>query len=264
VNAANFNPASAETVIVVRAYRPPTATVQAYPAEIVAGEKSTVSAQCQGECGGPLQAPALTASEGSVQGDQFDSTAVQFDSGNTGEQRKTVTITAKCADNRTTGSATTTVTVIRKPVIAAVRLPDVLFSHNNPRVNNCGKRILLEELRGYVEKDPTGRVVLVGHSSTDETAANLDMQRALNAAAVITAGSGVCLAIPQSQVLINATGTNQNGISFESALCGTSVGADASVTGMRRVEVWFIPTGGQLPSYQNAGSLPVSNLGCPK
>jgi hypothetical protein len=44
-------------------------------------------------------------------------------------------------------------------------------------------------------------------------------------------------------------------------LCGTSVGADAS--GMRRVEVWFIPTGGHLPSYQNPGSLPVSNLGAP-
>ena len=262
VNGANFNPASAETTIVVREYHPPTATAQADPVEIYAGEKSTLSARCQGECGGPLQAPAFTSSEGSVQGDQFDSTGVQFDPANNGEQRKTVTITAKCTDNRSVGTATATVTVIKKPMITAVRLPDVVFSHNNARVNNCGKRILLEELRGYIEKDPTGTVVLFGHSSSDETADNVDMKRAMNSAAVITAGSGVCLAIPQTQVLINATGVNQNGVSFESGLCGTSVGADAS--GMRRVEVWFIPTGGQPPSYQNAGSLPVGNLGCPK
>jgi hypothetical protein len=66
-------------------------------------------------------------------------------------QRKTVTITAQCSDNKSAGTATTNVTVIRKAVLAAIRLPDVLFSNNNARVNNCGKRVLLEELRGYFE-----------------------------------------------------------------------------------------------------------------
>jgi hypothetical protein len=88
------------------------------------------------------------------------------------------------------------------------------------------------------------------------------MQRALNAAAVISAGTGVCLSIPQSQVLLNATGANQNGVSFEPGFCGTSIGGDASST--RRVEVWFIPPGGQPPPYQNASSLPVTAFGCPK
>lgn len=262
VNGANFNPASVQTIITVREYRPPTGTAQANPAEIYVGEKSALSATCQGECGGPMQMPAFTASEGSVQGDQFNSTGVQFDEANNAEQRKTVTITARCSDNRNSGTATTNVTVIKKAVIAAIRLPDVLFPDNSARVNNCGKRVLLEELRGYFEKDPTGTVVLVGHSSSDETTDNLDMQRALNAAAVISAGTGVCLSIPQSQVLVNATGANQNGVSFEPGFCGTSVGADAS--SMRRVEVWFIPPGGQAPSYQNASSLPVTALGCPK
>jgi len=262
VNGANFNPASAQTVITVREYRPPTGTAQANPNEIYVGEESALSATCQGQCGGPMQPPAFSSSEGSVQGDQFNSTGVQFDEANNAEQRKTVTITARCSDNRSAGTATTDVTVIRKAVIAAVRLPDVLFSDNNARVNNCGKRVLLEELRGHFEKDPTGTVVLVGHSSSGETTDNLDMQRALNAAAVITAGTGVCLSIPQSQVLVNATGVNQNGVSFEPGLCGTSVGAGAS--SMQRVEVWFIPPGGHPPSYQNASSLPVTALGCPK
>lgn len=138
----------------------------------------------------------------------------------------------------------------------------MLFSGNNARVNNCGKRILPEELGVYVQTDPTGTVVLVGHSWSDETADNLDMPRALNAAAVITAATGVCLAIRQSQVLVNATGVNQNGVGFETGFCGTSVATGAS--GMRRVEVWFIPTGGHPPAYQNASSLPVSVLGCLK
>jgi hypothetical protein len=134
-----------------------------------------------------------------VHGDQFDSTGVRFDPANNAEQRKTVTITAKAADNRSVGTATTTIDVIKQAVIAAIRLPDVLFQANSARVNNCGKRILLEQLRAYFERDSTGTVVLVGHSSSDETPANLAEQRALNAAAVITAGTGVCLAIPQSQ-----------------------------------------------------------------
>ena len=103
------------------------------------------------------------------------------------------------------------VEVIKSAVVAPIRLPDVLFPANSSRVNNCGKRILLEQLRAYVERDPTGTVVLVGHTSSDETAANLAQQRAMNSAAVITAGTGVCLSVPQSQVQISAPGADQNG-----------------------------------------------------
>jgi opacity protein-like surface antigen len=269
VDGPNLNPTTADTTITVREYVPPTGTVQANPAEIQVGEKSTLSASFQGQCGGPIKAPTFSASEGTVQGDQFDCTGVQFDPANTAEQRKSVTITASAADNRGVGTATTTVACVRKPTAAAIRLPDVLFPDNSARVNNCGKRILLEELRSYVQRDPTGTVVLVGHSSSDETAANLDQQRALNAAAVITAGTGVCLSVPQSQVLVSATGADQNGVPFEPGFCGPSVSAGSSTAAnMRRVEVWFVPTGAQPPSSltksQPATSLPVSSLGCPK
>jgi outer membrane protein OmpA-like peptidoglycan-associated protein len=265
----NFNPASAETVITVREYVPPTGAVQANPAQVKAGEKSALTANFQGQCGGNIQTPTFEASEGSVQGDQFDSTGVQFDSANNAEQRKTVTITAKAADNRSTGTATTTVEVVKGAVIAPIRLPDVLFPANSSRVNNCGKRILLEQLRAYVQRDATGTVVLVGHSSSDETASNLADQRALNSAAVITAGTGVCLAIPQSQVQISAPGVDQMGVGFEPGFCQASVGGGASgAAEMRRVEVWFVPTGGALPASvtnsQSASALSVSSLGCPK
>jgi outer membrane protein OmpA-like peptidoglycan-associated protein len=269
VSGATVNAATAQTAVTVREYRAPTGTAQADPAQILAGEKSTLSASCQGQCGGTIQAPTFTASEGSVQGNQFDSTSVQFDASNNAEQRKAVTITATCADSRSTGTATTTITVIKKAVITPIRLPDVLFDANSARVNNCGKRILLEQLRAYFERDSAGKVVLVGHSSSDETAANLAQQRALNAAAVITAGTGVCLAIPQPQVLISSPGVEQNGVGFEPGFCSSSVRGGASSSGeMRRVEVWFVPNGGQLPSsltnYEDASALPVSGLGCPK
>ena len=269
VNGNNFNPASAETAITVKEYLPPTGTAQANPAQVRAGEKSSLTASFQGQCGGTIQAPTFEASEGSVQGDQFDSTGVQFDTTNNAEQRKTVTITAKAADNKSVGTATTSVEVIKGAVVAPVRLPDVLFPANNSRVNNCGKRILLEQLRSYVERDPTGTVVLVGNTSNDETAANLAMQRAMNSAAVITAGTGVCLSVPQSQVQISAPGADQNGVGFESGFCQASVPkGPAGTVDARRVQVWFVPTGGALPASvtnnQAASAMSVSGLGCPK
>ena len=264
-----FNPASAETSITVLAYQPPTGTAEANPSLIHVGEKSTLTASFHGQCGGTIQAPTFTASEGTVNGDQFDSTGVVFDNSNNGEQRKTVTITAKAADSKSEGTATTSVEVVKGAVAAPIRLPDVLFSKNSARVNNCGKRILLEQLKAYSQRDSTGTVVLVGHQSSDETAKNLSQERALNAAAVITAGTGVCLSIPQSQVQVSAPGVDQNGVPFEAGFCRASVaGGTSATTDERRVVVWFVPTGGQIPASvtnnQAATSLPVSSLGCPK
>jgi outer membrane protein OmpA-like peptidoglycan-associated protein len=263
-----FNPASAQTTITVKEYRPPTGTAQANPAVVQFGEKSTLSAQFSGQCGGPISEPVCRADEGSVQGNTFDSSGVSFDPSNHAEQRKTVTLTCDARDNQTTGTATTTVEVVKGAAAMPVRLPDVLFPANSSRVNNCGKRILLEQLRGYVERDSGGTVYLVGHKSSDERAASLAQNRAMNAAAVITAGTGVCLSIPQSQVQISAPGVDQNGVSFESGFCQTSVGTASSASQMRRVVVWFVPAGGQAPESvtgsQAATALPVSSLGCPK
>ena len=271
LNGANFNPAQAETSITVKQYMPPTGTVSASPAQVEYGDKATLASNFQGQCGKcAIQTPTYTASEGSVNGDQFDSTGVQFSAASNMEQRKTVTITANASDCSSTGTATTTVDVVKKAVVAPVRLPDVLFSRDSSRVNNCGKRVLLEQLRAYVDKDPTGTVVLVGNSSPDEKISGLDMKRAMNAAAVITAGTGVCMSVPQSQVMLDATGVNQNGINFESGFCGASVRASGSGSDedMRRVVVWFVPSGGQTPAMvtnlRSAESLSVSGLGCPK
>jgi outer membrane protein OmpA-like peptidoglycan-associated protein len=263
-----FNPQSAETTVNVLAYQPPTGTVQANPSEIKAGDKSTVTSSFRNQCGGPIQTPQYQASEGTMQGDQFDSSSIQWDASNYGEQRKTVTITANAADNKSVGTATTTIEVVKGASPQPVRLPDVLFSPNSSRVNNCGKRILLDQLRAYYERDSSGTVVLVGNQSADEKNANLSQERAMNSAAVITAGTGVCLSIPQTQVQISSPGVDQQGVAFESGFCRSSVGAIGPNTDERRVQVWFVPSGGQIPASvtnaQNASVLNVSKLGCPK
>ncbi len=266
VSGAGFNSATAQTTITVHPYVPPSVTAQSDRTEIFAGEKTTLSATCQGQCGGNMQPPTFAASDGSVNGNEFDSTGVQFDAADSSEQRKTITITATCADSRSTGTGTTTVTVIKKA--AAIRLPDVLFDENSARVNNCGKRILLEQLKAYVDRDSSGTIALAGHNSTDEKAPKLAEQRVMNAAAVITAGSGVCLAIPKNQVLVSAPGAEQNGIAFEPGFCSSSVKGDRETAETRRVEVWFIPPGAEKPASvvqaDTAVSLPLSSLGCPK
>jgi outer membrane protein OmpA-like peptidoglycan-associated protein len=269
VNNDNFNPGSANAAVTVREYRPPTGTVTATPSQIHAGDRSALSSGFQGQCGGPIRAATYEASEGSIQGDQFDSSGVQFDATNNAEQKKTVTITAKASDGRNTGAASTTIEVTKSATIMPVRLPDVLFSDNSSRVNNCGKRVLLEQLRAYYERDAGGTAVLVGHVSSDEKSGTLAQQRASNAAAVITAGQGICLAIPQAQVQVSAPGLEQNGVGFEAGFCSSSVArGSSSATNMRRVEVWFVPSGGKLPASvtnnQSATALSLGGLGCPK
>ena len=164
-------------------------------------------------------------------------------------------------------------------LLSARQLPDVLFARQSDRVNNCGKRVLLEELRGLTDSDPSGRVVLVGHIADGERSSqDLDMKRALNAAAVISAGQGVCTAFPASQILLNAAGSRDNGVGFQSNFCGGStvvaerpgqnVTASDDAAKYRRVEVWFVPSGGTLPTSgegaKNAATSGVSKLGCPR
>ena len=111
-------------------------------------------------------------------------------------------------------------------------------------------------------------MVLVGHTSSDETNDKLAQERVDNAAAIITAGTGICLSIPKTQVQVSAPGADQNGVPYESGFCRSSVGPIGPDTEMRRVEVWFVPSGGQIPSSvtnsQSVRTLSIGNLGCPK
>ena len=226
-----------------------------------------------------MSEPVISASEGSVTGNQFDSSAVQFNVSDAAEQSKTVAFEARVQDVGGTGTANARI-VVKRPAMAT-RLPDIIFPPRSSRVNNCGKRVLLEELKSFMERDPRGNVVLVGHVSDGETApSGLDQQRALNAAAVISAGQGICGSFPTTQILVAAVGPADNGTGFQPNFCGASatprtaerlgqaVKDSDEQARFRRVEVWFVPPGGKPPAsaseYQNASTLAVSSLGCPK
>jgi hypothetical protein len=135
----------------------------------------------------------------------------------------------------------------------------------------------LEDLRNRIAADPNGRVVLVGHvAQNEQSATGLDLKRAMNGAAVISAGSGICSKVPASQVLVMGAGAADNGVDFQPNFCAASTGVterpgqavqESEAAKARRMEVWFVPAGGMLPASANAAkdaaSLNVSSLGCP-
>jgi hypothetical protein len=278
--APDYNGASAEVSVNVLPYRAPSGTLQVVPAEIWAGERATLSARFSpGQCGGDLGRPEYSANEGAMRGDVFDSSAVQFDPSDNSEQRKTITLRARVADQKGATAAEASIVVKKKALVAARRLPDIIFPANSARVNNCGKRVLLEQLKALMDADPTGKVVFVGHITAKEKS-DLDRQRVTNAAAVISAGQGICSSFPAGQIVVSGAGSADNGVDPQPHFCGTSaVPMTAELGGQgvkesdanakyRRVEVWFVPTGGVDPATlkdsQPATSLPLGSLGCPK
>jgi len=278
VTAPGYNDASAETSVTVLGYQPPTGSLGVSPAEIWVGEKTTLSANFRpGQCGGPLQPASFAAAEGALSGAEFDSSTVAFDPSDNSEQRKTIALTASVSDGQGSGSARGQVVVKKAGSIAAKRLPDVVFPANNARVNNCGKRVLLEELKTLTDADSTGTVVFIGHQRDTESGAGLDLKRALNAAAVVSAGGGICAAFPKTQIQVGGAGTEQSA-DFQPHFCGTStdvgersgqvVNQSDDSAKLRRVEVWFVPTNGKLPAmpkeYKDAEAAGVARLGCPR
>jgi outer membrane protein OmpA-like peptidoglycan-associated protein len=230
-------------------------------------------------CGGNLTYK-WTVSEGSVSNDTsanatFDASTLNFEGGAQG-QTKTVTATLTVSDETgKTATQNATVTVNCQP--SFVRLDDVVFAKNNTRVNNCGKRVLIDDAAPRVASGDYD-IVLVGHRDSDESAnvtrtargrgrrggarggQPLDEQRVLDCAAVLSGGTGTC-------------GTDQTS-DTKPGLCGTSnlkerrgsqtTAADKN----RRVEVYLVPRNSQTlpPAVKNIKPLPereVRALGCP-
>ena len=232
-----------------------------------------------------------TVSEGSLTNDTtptatFDASTLTFEGGQ--NQTKTVTATLTVTDEfGRTASGTTTITVNYTPPF--VRLDDVIFAKNNARVNNCGKRILIDDTAPRLSSGDYD-VVLVGHRDTDEAeyapAARgrrrgrkaapipLDEQRVLNAAAVLSGGTATCGHVDPSRIRVDWVGTDQTS-DRRPGLCGTSnvkerrTSRTSEADKNRRVEVYLEPHGSTAmpPAVKNIKPLPedlVKPLGCPK
>jgi hypothetical protein len=167
------------------------------------------------------------------------------------------------------------------------RLADVIFAKNSARVNNCGKRILIEQ--AGPQAGTAYDIVLVGHRSGDEAESvpatgrrgahggTLDWQRLLSVAAVLTGDHRICGSMDLTQIRAKAAGTEQISPA-EPGMCGTSNlpqtrerrGAEVSESDTeRRVEVYLVPKGSHVlpPAAASAAAIPanaVKVLGCPK
>lgn len=195
-------------------------------------------------------------------------------------QTKTVTATATVTDDRgASAKCTADASVTFTP--AAIRFGDLIYGKGSSRVNNCAKRILLEEVAPKAA-DLDYEIVLVGHIDNDEVPKGknakqvLDQQRVRNAAAVLSGGTGTCAKVDASRIKADWVGTEQVA-DKQPGLCGTSarvatkerkgsVVSDADQN--RRVEVWLVPKGTAKPaSFKTEQTLDpkiMKALGCPK
>ena len=162
----------------------------------------------------------------------------------------------------------------------ARRLDDIVFQSMSARVNNCAKRLLLEELTPMLRADPGAKVILIGHRDTSEkgkVASRLDSARVINAAAVLSAGKGICPSLDLSRIMVSSVGDQQSS-NTRPALCGSSTNVkEMGGQGVkesdkraqyRRVEIWIVPSGAEMPAgisgLTEASAKDVQAKGCPK
>ncbi len=270
---------SAPANYTIRALTPPTLTFAVNPTSVpyTNGPIALTSTSGASQCGGAV---TVRYSGEGVTGSSFNPGSVSgFDMANRlRQQTKTVTITATATDAKgQTVSRTANVTVTLSP--EARRLDDVVFQNLSARVNNCGKRLLVEELTPMLRNDPGAHVILIGHrdEKTEKGSKKLDETRVLNSAAVLSAGKGVCPQLDLSRIMTKTVGTDQASTP-RPAMCGSSTNvkeksgqavkeSDKNAQ-FRRVEVWIVPSGASDPAGVSGltalDSKAVTKLGCPK
>jgi outer membrane protein OmpA-like peptidoglycan-associated protein len=194
-------------------------------------------------------------------------------------QSKQVRITATVSDAKG-GSASASTDVTVNLDAQARHFGDILFPANSARVNNCGKRTLIEQLYPELTANTNYDVVLVGHIDAAETPRgarnrNLDRNRVLQVAAVLSGGTGTCSSLDRSRIKGAWVGTTQESEQLPTS-CevstrerrGASVDSSSAAAKNRRVEIWLVPKGMALPAAAaNASDLPEAELrriGCPK
>ena len=145
--AADASPVS----IHANSYSAPTVSgVTANPSTMDRGQTAALHVTAMGsDCSGTLTY-SWAATEGTATGSgadgQFNSSSVSFNEGDRSRpQSKQVTVTATVRDSKGgSASASTNVTVNLGAEVK--HFGDILFPKDSARVNNCGKRVLIEQL----------------------------------------------------------------------------------------------------------------------
>jgi len=284
-DAVDANPVS----IHVGSYSPPAVSgVTANPSQLTPGQTAALNVNARGsECSGALTYN-WAASEGAVSGTgpnaQYNSGSVAFNQGDRSRpQSKQVTVTATVTDSKGgSGTASTNLT-INLPA-EAKHFGDIVFPKDSARVNNCGKRVLIEQLYPQLTANSNYDVVLVGHIDSSEVPRagsrrnrTLDRDRVLQTAAVLSGGTGTCASLDASRIKGSWVGATQESETLPTS-CTISTTApkerrgstiqDTNEAKNRRVEIWLVPRGLSLPAAaRDAKDLPDADLkriGCPK
>lgn len=282
-NAAAAVDASALSIHVGVYNKPTAGGLTANPAVMDRGQSSTLHVNATGsECGGTLTY-SWAVSEGTVSGSgadaQFNSSAVAFNEGDRSRpQSKQVTATATVTDTKGgSASATTNLTVNYGATVT--HFGDIVFPKNSARVNNCGKRVLIEQLYPMLASNSNYDVVLVGHTDSGEKSVKghrLDNDRVLQTAAVLSGGSGTCSSLDRSRIKGVSVGTTQETEALPTS-CTVSTTApkerkgaetDSGEAKNRRVEIWLVPKGMSLPPVardaKELSDAELKRIGCPK
>jgi outer membrane protein OmpA-like peptidoglycan-associated protein/outer membrane protein W len=272
----------------VGVYNKPTlGGLTANPSVLDRGQSAALSVNGTGsECSGTLTY-SWAASEGTVSGSgataQYNSSGVSFNETDLSRpQSKPVTITATLTDSKG-GSANASTNVTVNLAAQVKHFGDIVFPKDSARVNNCGKRVLIEQLYPMLNSNANYDVVLVGHIDSNEVPKtrssklrHLDHDRVLNVAAVLSGGGGTCTTLDASRIKGVWVGATQETEALPTS-CTISTTApkerkgaelDANEAKNRRVEIWLVPKGISLPpAARDAKELPEAELkkiGCPK
>jgi len=272
----------------VGVYNKPTlGGLTANPSVLDRGQSAALSVNGTGsECSGTLTY-SWAASEGTVSGSgataQYNSSGVSFNETDLSRpQSKPVTITATLTDSKG-GSANASTNVTVNLAAQVKHFGDIVFPKDSARVNNCGKRVLIEQLYPMLNSNANYDVVLVGHIDSSEVPKtrssklrHLDHDRVLNVAAVLSGGGGTCTTLDASRIKGVWVGATQETEALPTS-CTISTTApkerkgaelDANEAKNRRVEIWLVPKGISLPpAARDAKELPEAELkkiGCPK
>jgi outer membrane protein OmpA-like peptidoglycan-associated protein/outer membrane protein W len=268
--------------------RPNVSGVTANPSELERGQTAALHVNATGsECSGRLNYN-WAASEGAISGTgpdaQFNSNSVSFNEADRSRpQSKQITVTATVTDAKGgSGTASTNLTVNYPAQVK--HFGDIVFPKDSARVNNCGKRILIEQLYPLLTANSNYDVVLVGHIDSSEAPRgrsrrnrDLDRRRVMQTAAVLSGGTGTCASLDTTRIKGAWVGTTQESESLPTS-CAISTAApkerrgaaiqDTNEAKNRRVEIWLVPKGMPLPSAaRDAKDLPdaeLKRIGCPR
>ena len=173
-----------------------TMSCSANPAVVQSGNSSVITSEVSNSANRPITY-SYSSTAGAISGNGPSTTLFTA-----GVQPSMITVTCNASDNRPQAlpaSATTTVTVESAPAPApmtpapaqATRLNKIDFKLNRSRVDNVAKAIL-DDVALRLQRDADAKLVLVGESDSSEASAKqLAMYRALNARNYLVREKGI-------------------------------------------------------------------------